>query len=104
MEAVRPYLMDLGSTNGTFINSEQLEAQRYYELMEKVFRFHLNKPVQIFECMYIKARYEPFGLTLVCHTRITQSSIWPSPIVVGIESSQSAFKCHWASAKQQFIL
>ena len=35
-EAVRPYLMDLGSTNGTFINSEQLEAQRYYELMEKV--------------------------------------------------------------------
>lgn len=35
-EAVRPYLMDLGSTNGTFINSEQLEAQRYYELMERV--------------------------------------------------------------------
>ena len=36
VEAVRPYLMDLGSTNGTFINNEQLEAQRYYELIEKV--------------------------------------------------------------------
>lgn len=35
-EAVRPYLMDLGSTNGTFINGERLEAQRFYELMEKV--------------------------------------------------------------------
>jgi pSer/pThr/pTyr-binding forkhead associated (FHA) protein len=36
VEAVRPYLMDLGSTNGTFINSEQLDAQRYYELLEQV--------------------------------------------------------------------
>ncbi|KAL0362253.1 UNVERIFIED_CONTAM: FHA domain-containing protein DDL [Sesamum calycinum] len=32
---VRPYLMDLGSTNGTFINDDQLEPQRYYELFEK---------------------------------------------------------------------
>ncbi|XP_011097906.1 FHA domain-containing protein DDL [Sesamum indicum] len=32
---VRPYLMDLGSTNGTFINDNQLEPQRYYELFEK---------------------------------------------------------------------
>ncbi|KAK1283445.1 FHA domain-containing protein DDL [Acorus calamus] len=32
---VRPYLMDLGSTNGTFINDNRLEPQRYYELMEK---------------------------------------------------------------------
>ncbi|XP_051133912.1 FHA domain-containing protein DDL [Andrographis paniculata] len=32
---VRPYLMDLGSTNGTFINDNQIEAKRYYELIEK---------------------------------------------------------------------
>ncbi len=33
---VRPYLMDLGSTNGCFLNGERLETQRYYELYEKV--------------------------------------------------------------------
>ncbi|XP_019181065.1 PREDICTED: FHA domain-containing protein DDL-like isoform X2 [Ipomoea nil] len=32
---VRPYIMDLGSTNGTFINDNRIEAQRYYELLEK---------------------------------------------------------------------
>ncbi|KAG8365060.1 hypothetical protein BUALT_Bualt18G0063700 [Buddleja alternifolia] len=32
---VRPYLMDLGSTNGTFVNDDQIEPQRYYELFEK---------------------------------------------------------------------
>lgn len=34
-KAVKPYLMDLGSTNGTFINDTLLEPQRYYELKEK---------------------------------------------------------------------
>ncbi|CAO2833519.1 unnamed protein product [Amaranthus hypochondriacus] len=32
---VRPYLMDLGSTNKTFINENAIEPQRYYELLEK---------------------------------------------------------------------
>ena len=29
-------MMDLGSTNGTFINGDRLEAEQYYELLEKV--------------------------------------------------------------------
>ncbi|CAN8258647.1 unnamed protein product [Cochlearia groenlandica] len=32
---VRPYIMDLGSTNKTYINESPMEPQRYYELFEK---------------------------------------------------------------------
>ncbi len=32
---VKPYIIDLGSTNGTYINNSRVEAQRYYELKEK---------------------------------------------------------------------
>ncbi|WZZ42988.1 hypothetical protein YC2023_039247 [Brassica napus] len=32
---VKPYLMDLGSTNKTYINKDPIEPQRYYELREK---------------------------------------------------------------------
>ncbi|KAB1226369.1 FHA domain-containing protein DDL [Morella rubra] len=32
---VRPYVMDLGSTNKTYINDDAVEPQRYYELFEK---------------------------------------------------------------------
>lgn len=33
--AVRPYIMDLESTNGTFLNGERIESATYYELMVK---------------------------------------------------------------------
>ncbi|XP_004472324.1 smad nuclear-interacting protein 1 isoform X1 [Dasypus novemcinctus] len=32
---VRPYIIDLGSGNGTFLNNKRIEPQRYYELKEK---------------------------------------------------------------------
>lgn len=32
---VRPYVIDLASANGTFVNNKQIDAQRYYELLEK---------------------------------------------------------------------
>ena len=32
---VKPYLMDLQTTNGTFLNGTRIEDQRYYELKEK---------------------------------------------------------------------
>ncbi|CAM9766531.1 unnamed protein product, partial [Choristocarpus tenellus] len=33
--SVRPYIMDLESTNGTFINSQPVDPARYVELKEK---------------------------------------------------------------------
>ena len=32
---VRPYVIDLGSANGTFVNNKKVEPQRFVELMEK---------------------------------------------------------------------
>ncbi|KFO65108.1 Smad nuclear-interacting protein 1, partial [Corvus brachyrhynchos] len=40
---VRPYITDLGSGNGTFLNNQRIEPQRYCELKEKdVLRFGLS--------------------------------------------------------------
>ena len=33
---VKPYIIDLGSTNGTYVNNQKIEAERYFELREKV--------------------------------------------------------------------
>jgi len=32
---VRPYVIDLGSANGTHVNNKKIESERYYELFEK---------------------------------------------------------------------
>ena len=32
---VLPYIIDLGSANGTYLNNQKIEAQRYVELKEK---------------------------------------------------------------------
>ncbi|XP_052900487.1 uncharacterized protein LOC128306889 [Anopheles moucheti] len=34
-QCVRPYIIDLESANGTFVNNKQIEAKRYLELREK---------------------------------------------------------------------
>ena len=40
---VKPYIMDLESVNGTFVNGERIEASRYYELKEKdVLKFGMS--------------------------------------------------------------
>ena len=33
--AIRPYLMDLGTVNGTFLNGERIDSERFYELLLK---------------------------------------------------------------------
>ena len=32
----RPYIIDLNSTNGTYLNNQRIDPRRYYELKEKV--------------------------------------------------------------------
>lgn len=32
---IRPYIIDLESANGTFVNNQQIEAKKYVELLEK---------------------------------------------------------------------
>ena len=32
---VLPYIIDLGSSNGTYLNNKRIDPQRYYELREK---------------------------------------------------------------------
>jgi smad nuclear-interacting protein 1 len=47
--AVRPYIMDVGSTNGTFLNGEPLRPQVYVELRQKdVVRFAQSSREYVF--------------------------------------------------------
>lgn len=40
VRAVKPYIIDLESTNGTFLNGKRIESSRYYELRkEDILRF-----------------------------------------------------------------
>jgi len=40
---IRPYLMDLNSTNGTVLNEKKIETQKYYQLLGKdVIRFGMS--------------------------------------------------------------
>jgi len=32
----RPYIIDLNSTNGTYLNNQRIDPRRYYELKEQV--------------------------------------------------------------------
>ncbi|KAB1200033.1 FHA domain-containing protein DDL [Morella rubra] len=49
---VRPYVMDLGSTNKTYVNDNAVEPQRYYELFEK-------DTIRFAENMYYCTRTRP---------------------------------------------
>uniref|UniRef100_A0A915IKG4 FHA domain-containing protein n=1 Tax=Romanomermis culicivorax TaxID=13658 RepID=A0A915IKG4_ROMCU len=35
LRRIKPYIIDLESSNGTFLNNKKIEAKKYYELMEK---------------------------------------------------------------------
>ncbi len=36
MSLFRPYIIDLESTNGTYVNNNRIDTARYYELKEGV--------------------------------------------------------------------
>ncbi len=45
----RPYIIDLESTNGTYLNDKRLEAARYYELRPKdVLKFGFSSREYVF--------------------------------------------------------
>lgn len=53
---IRPYIMDLKSTNGTFLNGEKLEDSRFYEMREKdVIKFGNSTREYVFLCEDVTA-------------------------------------------------
>lgn len=62
---VRPYLMDLGSANGTYLNNERIEPERYYELLEKAgrrFCLHLILQLTVSCCILLQWLKHPTKL------------------------------------------
>ncbi|EFN53416.1 hypothetical protein CHLNCDRAFT_58505 [Chlorella variabilis] len=71
--AVRPYLMDLGSTNGTFLNGERLEAERYYELLETdMLKFGNSSR----EYVLVKEKMGEPGIQRVKVYRLNEEGLW----------------------------
>ena len=57
---IKPYIIDLGSTNGTFVNNQIIEAERYFELREKYvvkFCFSTREFVLLHEGNYLIYHY-----------------------------------------------
>ena len=48
---VQPYVLDLGSANGTYVNNSRIEAQKYVQLLEKVkyHYIHLFQPILLYQ-------------------------------------------------------
>jgi len=62
--SVKPYIIDLESSNGTFLNNQKLEPKRYYELRERdvvKFGFSTREYVLLHEKSDTNEVHESFG-------------------------------------------
>ena len=67
VKKVRPYIMDLGSANGTYLNDERIEPQRYFVFSNRVENFGVlgmtNKLVPFLLFLFITKDFLTF---LIC--------------------------------------
>ena len=69
--SLRPYLIDLESTNGTYINNQRIESARYWELKEQVSNpasQYILWPLHNYS-YHLSALSHPFGN---CHFHVGQ--------------------------------